>query len=325
MKIQGHLKTSQIVTELFRKDDGKPLILTPTQLEIFDLIWKRQHKRNHLMCHTRYGKSFVVALAVLLRVATYPEKWAIVAPSQKKAGIIMGYIIEHAFDNYYTKTKMQVDKGESMDRLRRERSKQRINFKHTDGTLGEVFILSGDSRNKQMAGDALMGFGAPNVILDEAALIDDDIEAKIFRMLGDNMDNFYLKIGNPFRRNHFLKAFRDPNYNKINADSEIGLKEGRVTKEFLEEAKKKPHYSILYENKFPLADSVDDKGWSYLITDVELENALDKITPDAYIGDKLLGFDVARGGGNYNSWVMRTANYATKLAKNQDPDLMSST
>jgi hypothetical protein len=36
-----------------------------------------------------------------------------------------------------------------------------------------------------------------------------------------------------------------------------------------------------------------------------------------------MGVDVARGGGNYNSWVMRTGNYATQLAKNQDPDLMN--
>jgi hypothetical protein len=239
MEIQK-LTTEKIVNSFFKYETGKPLVLTPTQIEIFDLIWKRKHSRNHLMCHTRYGKSFVVALSVLLRVATFPEKWAIIAPSQKKAMIIMGYIIEHAFDNAYTRSKMDIDKGESLDRLRRERSKQRINFKHTDKTLGEVFILSADSRNKQVAGDSLMGFGAANVILDEAALIDDDIEAKIFRMLGDKMDNFYLKIGNPFRRNHFLKSFRDPKYYKINADASIGLKEGRVTEEFLEEARKKP-------------------------------------------------------------------------------------
>jgi hypothetical protein len=71
----------------------------------------------------------------------------------------MSYLIEHIFDNEYSKAKLEYDKGESLDRLRRERSKSRITFKHSDGSLGEVFILSADNRNRQGAGDALMGFG----------------------------------------------------------------------------------------------------------------------------------------------------------------------
>jgi len=311
------------VTQLYKNENGEPLILTPTQLKIFDLIFKRQHPRSHLMCHTRFGKSFVVGLAVLTRVASFAEKWAIVAPSGAKAQIIMSYIIEHCFDNEYTKRKLQIDSSESMDRLRRERSKSRLVFKHTDGTFGEVFILSADSRNKLAAGDALMGFGAPNVIEDEASLIDDDVEAKIFRMLGDQMDNFYLKIGNPFRRNHFLKAYRDPSYFKINADYTIGLAEGRLNEAFIEEVKKKPHFDVLYENKFPEADAIDDKGYSHLVTDKELEYSLDYITESAYIGERMLGVDIARGGGNFNVWVMRTGNFAKILGKNKDADLMS--
>ena len=315
--------TKELAKVFFKDEEGKELILTPKQVEIFDLIWKRKNKRNHLMCYTRYGKSFVVALATLLRVATFPEKWAIVAPSEKKAKIIMSYIIEHVFDNDYTKQKLEIDKNESMDRLRRERSKNRLTFKHTDGTLGEVFILSADSRNRQNAGDALMGFGAPNVILDEAALIDDDIEAKIFRMLGDKPDNFYLKIGNPFRRNHFLKSWKDPRYSKINVDYEIGIKEGRATKDFIDEAMDKPHFDILFENTFPAADMVDDKGWSFLITDSEFDKALKPYKEEEVFGERLMGVDIARGGGNYNVWVLRNANHARVLAKNRDGDLMS--
>ena len=314
-------KTKQLVRELY-KENGKPVELTDTQVEIFDLIWKKKHNRNHIMCFTRFGKSFTVALAVLTRAATFSEKWAIVAPSEKKARIIMSYIIEHTFDNDYTKNKLEYDKKESLERMRRERSKNRINFIHSDGTLGEIFILSADSRTKARAGDSLLGFGACNVIEDEAALIDDDIEAKIFRMLGDQTENFYFKIGNPFRRNHFLKDFRNPNFHKVNTDYQTGLKEGRITQEFIDEAKQKPYFDVLYENKFPPAEAIDDKGWSYLITDKELENSLDYIEEEAYIGSRTLGLDVARGGGNFNVWTMRTGNFATRLAKNQNSDLM---
>ena len=276
-----------------------------------------------LSAHTRYGKSLTVALAVLTRVATFPEKWAIVAPSEKKARIIMGYIIDHTFDNEYTKRKLEISKDESLEHLRRERSKSRLTFKHSNGTMGEVFILSADSRNKQKAGDALMGFGAAQVVLDESALIDNDIEAKIFRMLGDKTENYYFNIGNPFNRNHFLEKYRSAKYYKLNIDYHQGILEGRLTEDFIEEARKKPYFSVLYENKFPEADVIDAKGWSYLITDKEYENAL-RVVENPF-GLPKMGHDVARGGGNFNTWIIRCDNYATVLAKNEDIDLMSTT
>ncbi len=152
-------KTFELVKSLFIDENSKPIILTPTQLQLFNLIFKKASPRNHIMCHTRFGKSFIVGLSVLLRVATFPEKWCIVAPSEKKAKIIMGYIIEHTFDNEYFKSKLQYDETENLDRLRRERSKNRLTYKHSDGRLGEVFVLTADSRNRQSAGDSVMGFG----------------------------------------------------------------------------------------------------------------------------------------------------------------------
>jgi hypothetical protein len=164
---------------------------------------------------------------------------------------------------------------------------------------------------------------SPNVILDEAALIEDDVEGKIFRMLGDSIDNFYFKIGNPFKRNHFLKDSQNPNFYKININYGVGIREGRLTQEFIEEAKKKPHFSILYENLFPAANAIDDSGYSFLINDLEYEKALDLILPEAYFGIKMLGVDVAGGGENYTVWVMRCGNYAKVLGKNKDPNTMS--
>ncbi len=54
-------------------------------------------------------------MAVLTRVATYPEKWAIVAGNKDKAGIIMSAIIRHIFDNEYTKSKFVMAKGETQE------------------------------------------------------------------------------------------------------------------------------------------------------------------------------------------------------------------
>ena len=280
------------------------------------------------MAHTRFGKSLTVALAVLTRCLTYPEKWAIVAPSQTKARIIMGYIIDHIFDNKLAETSLEIDRTDgSIRRLQQERSKNRLTFnlgnKNGKPIKSEIFIVSADSRNKQNAGESIMGLGASNVILDEAALVDDQIESKVFRMLGDSMENFYMKIGNPFRRNHFLKSHLDPKYFTTNIDWQIGLAEGRLDEGHIEEARKKPNFDVLFENKFPKADLVDDRGYVTLLMDDEFDLAISFIPKEGRVGLPRLSVDVARGGGNFNVWILRWDNYATLLAKNHDPDTMS--
>lgn len=240
----------------------------------------------------------------------------------------MGYIIDHIFDNELAEKSLEIDRSESsLLRLQTERSKNRLTFqlgmKNGKPLKSEIFILSADSRNRQNAGDALMGHGASHIVCDESSLIDDNIESKIFRMLGDSMDNFYMKIGNPFRRNHFLKSNNDPKFFTMSIDWQTGLEEGRLTQEFLDEARKKPNFDVLYECKFPAQDVVDDRGFVTLISDDEYERALSFIEPTGRVGMPRLGVDVARGGGNFNVWCLRWDNFATILAKNQDPDTMS--
>lgn len=320
---EEQFETHKRVKVLFKNEKGEEMELTPTQCDIFNDIYKRRHPRIHLMAHTRFGKSMTVAMAVLLRVATFPEKWSILAPSTDKARIIMDYILQHAFDNDYFKQKLIIDKGESLESLRRKRTKDRINFKHSDGTLGEVFIIGVDASNSQKAGEAAMGFGAANVILDEAALVGDEIEGKVFRMLADNADDyFYCKIGNPFTRGHFLKDTRDDRVFCRNIDSKIGVREGRLTEDYLAIAKMKPNYDILFNNIFPAADMVDKDGWSPLLTDDEIENAMiDKNLP--MFGTKRLGLDVAEGGENFNCFALRSENFALVLRKDQEKSLMA--
>jgi hypothetical protein len=72
------------VRGLFKNEKGEGMELTPNQCELFNAIWKRKRNLNHIMNHTRWGKSLVIGLATLLRIATFPEKWAIVAPSKEK-------------------------------------------------------------------------------------------------------------------------------------------------------------------------------------------------------------------------------------------------
>lgn len=302
----------------FDQESGqyKPVVLSKGQENIFQTIVTRSHPRIHCMTPTQYGKSFTVAAAVSVRCATHPEKWAIIAPSTDKAMIIMRQIIEN-FTNCKPIRHLLDMEEKQKDKLRREISKRRIVLRNG----AEIFILSADSNNKAAAGETLMGFGSPNIILDESSLIDDDIYAKIKRMLGGHKNNFLFEIGNPFKRNHFLRSSRNYDYKKIIIDWKQAVEEGRLQKSFIEEMRKEAFFDVLYEVKFPEEDAVDQDGWSALITQTELERAFRNGKPDSF-GEKRLGVDIARSGGNFNVWVLRSGNYAEVLAKTSTGNLM---
>lgn len=306
--------------------------MTPTQNVIFDCIFKKQSpdgkRRIHIETFTQYGKSDTVSMAVLTRASTFAEKWLITAPTAAKAKIIMGDVIKHCFENEYTMSRLKLEEGENMEVLRRERSKNRLTFNTGNNTIGEVFIVSAESKVKRQEdiGNSLMGFGAPNLVEDEAALLNDQIDAKAMRVVGGftakGLD-FVVKIGNPFRRNHFLQSFKDPNYFKIVADYKIGIKEGRLTQAFVDEMAKKPFFRVLYDCKFPESNEIDEGGWTQMFSEDDIMRARKK--PEEVIrhtGTKLLGNDIARGGGNLTAWVMRSMNYADIKAKSNSNNLV---
>ena len=318
--------TFDLVKSLYRNDFGQPFEITAGQNEIFDAIFKKQYPRLHIMTFTQYGKSDVVSMAVLTRVATFGEKFCIVAPSQPKARIITSYLIKHIFDNEFTMSRFKIKEGESMEMIRRERSKNRLTFDCGDNKIGEVFILSAESRltSGEDIGNALMGFGAPNVVMDEAALISDEADAKAMRMVGGftgTGQDFVVKIGNPFTRGHFLKAYEDPAYHKINVNFERGIKEGRLTQKFVDEMQKKPYFRTLYLNRFPEADDIDAKGWTQLLTEDEVESFINTNSEIKHVGEKRIGNDVARGGLNFTVWNLRSMNYMEVLAKSRQDNL----
>ena len=311
----------QLVRSRYKNYKGEPFELSSGQAEIFETIATRKHPRTHTLSYTQYGKSDTVAMAVLTRITTFPEKWAIVAPSNKKARIIMSYIIDHTFDNEYTMSLFEVEKGESLDRIRRERSKERMTYRLPNGDISEVFTLSSEGKRTKDLLDALMGFGAPNVIIDESSLIDDIQYVGILRMLGGHIDNFLFEIGNAMRRNHFYKASFDPKYHHINIDCEQGIREGRISREFIEEMRTKPMFDMLYMNKFPKADAIDDAGYSVLIGDEFLQSRIRESVP--IFGDLRWACDVAGEGSNYSVIVERGKNGARILYKENNPDTMN--
>ena len=293
--------------------DGKKVssIVTVGQLEIFYRIVYRRSNRVQIITPTQYGKSLFVALGCIVVSCIQDRVVAVVAPKTEKAKIIMRYYIEHLGDNpiFYT----QLEKDTKLERLRMEENKERIILRNGGG----IFVISANASNSIKGFEAAMGSGAELVVIDEASLIPDEIEATIFRMIAGKKDGFYCKIGNPFYRNHFLKSWNDDRYKKIFINAEQGLSEGRYTKDFLDEAKLKPHYQVLFDCKFPDADAIDAQGYSQLIKETDVRQSV--IQP---FGEIRMGVDVAEDGGNYNVIILRWANYAKVALKYQTSDTM---
>lgn len=322
---QDFLRTlaKALVSYYFKDDQEQPFKLTDGQADIFLTIFLRAYPRNEVIAATQYGKSSTVAMALILRSQAFGEDWAIVTGEMPKSMIIMEKVISHLFDHPDLFNQLDLDPNESLDRLRRQRTRQHLTWKRGGG----IRCFTADARNRQRVKSALSGFGSPNIVEDEAPLIANDIQAMIMRMLGGHNDNFLLKIGNPWEPNpnHFYKTWYQSNYNRIFIDYSQGLDEGRFTQDFIEEMRGQPFFDILYECKFPPEDAILEGGYRKLITESEIIEAF--IPETTHIiqyaeGRARLGVDVGRGG-NLTVMTLRYNNVAKIIERNKDKDLMA--
>ena len=310
--------------QLFNNDYGQTHgdIFTPIQIQIVDLIAKRRFPRVQLILPTQYGKSLCVADGVLLRASLHTEKWAIVAPTEDKARIIMDYIIDAIFDDALISSKLEYNG--SKETLKKERSKTRITFRGA----GEVRVYSANASNTKAVKSALMGFGAPNIILDEAGQMSDELYSTVKRMVGGSegteAGTFLLEIGNPVFRNHFHRTWFGERYRKVYVNDEIALAEGRYTHDFLAEMKDEAGYDWLYQCLFPDAEEVLANGYRRLVKDDVVDNAYigelpelnyktddkgerlkNKWGHDIVDDNPILGIDVSGSGSNETRFVIR--------------------
>lgn len=315
--------------QIFRNEynQGHGDILTTTQVQIIRIIATRQYPRVQLILPTQYGKSLCVADGVLLRASTKKEKWAIVAPTEEKARIIMDYIIDRIFDDVVFFG--QLEYKASREKLKQERSKTHITFREG----GEVRVYSGNAANTRQTKNALMGFGAPNIILDESGQINDELYATVKRMVGGaegtKEGSFLLEIGNPVYRNHFHRTWFGDRYKKIYVNDEMALNEGRYTTEFLEEMQEEAGYDWMYRCLFPDAEDILPNGYRRLISDSYVDNAYLEAMPELTYkladdgspvlnkwGFKIiddeprLGVDVSGSGSNETRLIVRLPKHS---------------
>ena len=288
------------ILKLFKIDgQSADTMVTEGQLCIFGAIVLKKSDRIQIITSTQYGKSLVVALACVYLSCIDGELISIPAPTKEKGNIIMRYYLQHLADHplFYNK----LEKTDKVDRLLMETTKDRLILRNRGG----IFVLSVQAGNSQKGFEAAMGEGSKTVIEDESCLIPDIIEATIFRMIAGKKDAMYVKIGNPFYRNHFYQSSLDPRYLQIFIDFKQAMRENRYTYDFIEEARTKPNFDILFECKFPAVDKVGADGYIRLLTDLEISNAYTK--DGFHSGFKILGIDPAAGGDN-SSIVLKSGN-----------------
>ncbi len=302
--------------QLFKDLYGNPFELTPGQCEVFHIVFSANVKRGVIKTTTQYGKSEVTSMGIITAMIKRKEKILIVSPSTKQSEIIMGNVIKHLFDHPYLES--MVDYAGKKEQLKQERSRKRIVMKNGS----EVMILTAEATNLAKEAKSLMGFGASMVIVDESSLIPDQIFGKILRMVGGYEEGKLVQLGNPFEQNHFARAFEQDRYVKLSIDYKQAIKEGRLTEEFIKEAREnltELEWTVFYECKFPQGG-----GDNSLIPHDWIQLAVNNGAVRVFDDDKRQGgLDVARFGRDKTVLIVRKGKKTEKLHQTSDMDTMA--
>ena len=303
--------------------EGKPLIVPPRFRPLFNAIFYRNYDRVNVIAPTQDGKSTTIAAAVVLIASATDERFTIVAPSEKKADIIMSQVREFATQHPVIYTQLELDRADTLDRLKRERSKKNITFKRGGG----VQTLTLDARNSKNSIQAAMGFGSKNIIADEAGLVEDPLWATVMRMLGgdfkdDERKKILVKIGNPFFRNHFYRSSQDSRYHQVFHNWEDSVRDWEngyygYTPDYIDEMRDQAFFDVFYECTFPDEDMIDAKGYRQLIAQKDIKQG--DFEPE---GTPILGCDIG-GGGDYNVYTIRWNNGSKVVGYNLSDDTMT--
>ena len=227
--------------------------LTCGQLRIVGAVLDPQIKRLIISCMTRYGKTRVVAIALLLYILNnHNKRILIIAPTIDQTNIIRNYMAEMIANNPTLSNLVDHTAHTGPEHLKSEMSKKRITFKNG---CELITLTAHGEENSKDPGKQLMGFGGDIIVLDEACLIMDEVyTSRISRMLGDSPDSKLVTIVNPWNMLNFAyRQWKNPRFKKIHIDYNQALMEGRVTQTFLEEQKEdlsQYEWDVLYESKF---------------------------------------------------------------------------
>lgn len=284
-------ETHSLVYFLFKDNYGRGIKLTISQEEIVNSIYRLKYDRLTIKAYTGYGKTFAVAIGVLLSAIANPGvKIGIISRSQKQSSLLFNYILEFISRQTHFWALLKT-RGHTFKELASELNRERM-------TIGDssISVLTANI-NKQ--GANLLGWHFDLVIEDESAEIPDEISnVKIRRMLEESPNDVYrkchIKISTPHQRGHFKTWCDDPHIKNVSVNYEVGIKEGRVTEHYIEMRKSEltdREFDVWYNCKFPEQDS------DAVFTDNEINELLKPVDFNGWDeGEISISVDVARFG-----------------------------
>ena len=221
--------------------------LAPGQQEIVESIVYPDLKRVAISAMTRYGKTFATAVGILIYIYLNEDKKVyLLAPTNDQAKILRNEVAKLIVESPQIQRKVD-DATSGTERLKKEVSKKRITFKN--GCSIETLSAEGSASR-------IMGKGGHLNVVDESCLIKEEVYNKrIFRMLGDGPNSKLVELSNPWhKKNQFYKHWTSDRFKNIHIDYKQALEEGRVTEEFIQEARETltpQEFTVLYESDFP--------------------------------------------------------------------------
>lgn len=205
---------------------------------------------------TRYGKTEILAMAIIYVCVYLHLKVPIVGGSEDKSEKIMEYIVQHLGDNprLYDGL-LNVQDVHDVDKLKVTVSKSALRWR--DG--GWTYITSIEMRSIKKEGEGVVGEGGDIVVLEEAGLIKSDEQfSKVVRMPEEDKGwGKLVQSGNCIEGGVFEKAFNNPLYYKVRIGLQQAIAEGRYTQEYLAEKKTQTtskDWKRYFEVLFPLAN-----------------------------------------------------------------------
>lgn len=242
-------KDVQSLFDIFYPDGFK---LTQGQRDIASAILFPDNNKVIISAHTQYGKTEIVARSLGIRLALKKTGILLLAPRNDQTQIIRNYLSRCVVSSPFLSSlaDVSVDKNE-ISRLEKESSRTRQTFQN--GSLYHTMTAHGNA-------DRIMGHGdeADIVVEDEDCLITDEAQEKVGRLFASKQkkrDWLWIKMCNPWTTNSdTYKAWTSGDWKTIHIDYNQGIREGRTTKEFVEDERQRlPRmtFQVLYESVFP--------------------------------------------------------------------------
>lgn len=232
-------------------------LITRSMAEKYHLDFEK-YRSVLLVCPSRYGKSFINGVSILIHAGANGEEVQIGAATMPKAEIIQAKAVEIL---PWTCDKLQeglIVDGQEEDRFKKiKRLATKVskdNLKWTNGGSIGMFSTNETKKNAEVSAAGAIGIGGDFAVFDEVQLMTPVGFRTASRFLVESPNTKRFCVGNPMINGHFKELYDDPNTFVIHMNEVTCIIEERMTRRGIE-LTGMPTYSEEYrafvETEFP--------------------------------------------------------------------------